>query len=270
MVIAFTWPAISGIARADQIDRCLSSHAEAQRLRIAGKLRTARQELLVCASQACPRLVRTECGIALQDVTGELPSVVVRTEDGKGREVESGSVRIIVDGAVTVDVFRGLAIDVDPGQHLFRFEVSGKPAVEQNVMIRQGEKNRTLVITFPDATRETPAPSPSTPSRRMLPVASLVLGGIGVAGGGLFAVLAASARSDVEHLRATCSPACAHSDVATVREKLIAANVALGIGAGAFVGAVWLFALRRTPDVASRVDVVPSSHGAVAAFRGAF
>jgi hypothetical protein len=88
--------------------------------------------------------------------------------------------------------------------------------------------------------------------------AAAVLGGIAVTGGAVFAYLAATAKSDADHLRATCAPGCNPADVDAIRTRLIVANVSLGVGiasAAAGVG-VLVWGPRKDPAGAS-VTLVP-------------
>ena len=82
--------------------------------------------------------------------------------------------------------------------------------------------------------------------------AAITLGGMAVAGGGVFAYFATSAQSAAQSLRATCAPNCNPADVSAIRTKEIVANVALGVGLGAL-----LFGPREVPPVAPVVARVP-------------
>jgi hypothetical protein len=192
-------------AHADEIDRCLAAHTQSQRLRIAGKLRAARDALLVCAAEACPAIVRAECGQTLEEVKTDLPSVVVDAKDASGKDVVG--VTVAVDGAGSVETFRGNALSVDPGTRTFRFEAPGRAPIEQQVVVRQGEKNRVLSVTFPSKEASHTDMPPAAESRPV-PLASMVLGGVALLGAVGFGAFALSARSDVEHLRETCEPRC--------------------------------------------------------------
>ncbi|MFT3769126.1 MAG: hypothetical protein QM820_27105 [Minicystis sp.] len=257
----FALTAFASSARADVIDQCLASHAQAQRLRIEGKLRAAQQELLVCAANACPAVVRGECGDGLVAVRRDIPTVVVGATGAGNHEVQG--VRMIVDGATALDAQRGTAIELDPGPHELRFEAPGVPPVTQSVVIRQGEKNRLLSVTFPE-------PPAAAASSRPFPVASVVLGGVAVAGGVTFAALALSARSDVDHLRQTCVPHCPSSDVNAVRRKLIVADVSVGVGVVALAAATWLFFSRPPARVATGFDVRVTQGAAWASYEHTF
>src|SRR6185436_17967309 len=85
--------------------------------------------------------------------------------------------------------------------------------------------------------------SDAEPARGGLPVASYVLGGVGVAALGVFAYLGLRAKRDSDAMRDGCAPACAHDDVTALKTKLVAADVALGVGALG-LGAATFFALR--------------------------
>jgi hypothetical protein len=69
------------------------------------------------------------------------------------------------------------------------------------------------------------------------------LGGLGVAGIGTFAVLAASGYTAEEHLRDTCEGSCSSHAVSSVRRRYVFADAALGVGVTSLLvlGAVWLW-----------------------------
>jgi hypothetical protein len=100
------------------------------------------------------------------------------------------------------------------------------------------------------------------------------LGGLGVAGLGTFGALRFIGDSDFDKLERDCAPTCSESDVAALRQTYIASNVALGIGAGAAVGALLWYVLDSRPSAAAeagaQVGFVPARRGAMAMARGRF
>ena len=73
-----------------------------------------------------------------------------------------------------------------------------------------------------------------------------------------------------------CSPLCSESAVSHVHKMYLAADVALAVGVAALGGATWAYFRDRAPtgprrvDTAYRLDVQPSTRGAMAVFRGVF
>jgi hypothetical protein len=247
--------------KSDATDACIQASDEGQVLRDRGKLLAARARFLACSRDACPRLVRTDCAGWLADVDARIPSIVVSAQDPAGRD--AADVKVTLNGEVISTRLDGLAIPVDPGEHRFRFERSGSPPIEETILLREGERRRAVSVRFrdPNAPREdapkTPAPAASGPSTGTL-AAAITLGAAGLAGGGAFAYLAATAKSDRDHLRETCAPGCKQADVDAIRTKEIAANVALGAGIAAIASGVLVLTLgpRKAPASAT-ISVLP-------------
>jgi hypothetical protein len=187
------------------VAECLSASNASADLRRDHKLRRARKELLTCVSASCPAVVRDECNRRLDQVTGELPSVVFEVKDVAGHELSA--VRVTVDGEVVADHLDGSAIDLDPGEHSFTFEASGKPPSTEKIVVHEGDKNRleVVVISAPSPPPPhplpppPPTPTPSTNGGQAKPGGSgmwtvgLVADGVGIAGlivGGVFGGLA--------------------------------------------------------------------------------
>jgi hypothetical protein len=164
-----------------------------------------------------------------------------------------------------------IALALNPGQHVFRFEVAGKPGVEREVVLREGEKEkRVSVFSFngpPELKGPSPTPEPTGPGKpgvisapkieepslaTTLPVApedqtdqnrgdsqrmaGWITGGVGVAAMGVGIGLALSAKSSWQN-----APGC--KDTQCVDENgLKATNSARNMGVVAtavfFVGAV--------------------------------
>jgi hypothetical protein len=255
---AFALGATAPDARADELDRCVAAHAQSQRLRLGGQLLEAREQLLVCSAQACPSVIRAECGRGLDETKADLSSFVIAADDGAGHDV--AGVKVSNDGAPAAEAFAGAAIEVDPGTRRFRFEAKGRPAVERVITVRQGEKNRIVSVPLPAADDAAVDAGPLE-SSRPVPIASIALGGVALLGAGGFAYFASSAKSDVEGLRARCQPICASSDVDPIRTKLIVANVSAGVGVAALAAAIWIFVTRPTERATTRVGVVPNDRG---------
>lgn len=257
--VALAFTLVAAPARADPVDACLRAADEAQVLRDRGKLQRARESLLTCSRSACPRLVRADCAGWLADVDARLPSVVLAAQDPQGRD--AASVKVTVDGVALDEGISGRSLPLDPGAHRFVFERAGAPALEQAVVLREGERRRLVSVRFP-APDGGAAPAPPPPGRGAL-AAAITLGGVTLAGGGVFAGLALGAKRDFDHLRTTCAPRCPPALVAPVRTKEIAADVALGVGVGAAVAAVVILVLRPregTP-AGAWLRVVPTPGG---------
>ena len=262
-----------GTARADRTDACIDASVRGQELRDQSKLVAARAAFLACGTLACPRLLRTECAGWLADVEARTPSIVIGATDEAGHD--TAEVKVTLDGAPFLARLEGQATAIDPGAHVLRFERAGRPVVEQNVILREGERRRAITVSFapspsPSLGRKDEPLAPAAPAAGAglaRPVAVAALGGLALASGVTFAVLGLGATSDADRLRATCAPACAVSDVDAVRRKEIGANVALGVGVlAAGAAAVLIFTWPAPAAPKASLAVRPIEGGAIAGF----
>lgn len=242
-VLAFASKAVA--QPADPVDACIAAADRAQKERDGGKLKAARESLLVCAAESCPSPIQTDCVKWLEEVETAAPSVVFRVTDSNGKELTDA--KIDIDGVDVENALSGHALAVDPGERTFRCTLPGRPPIEQRVVIRQGEKARAIdfvvkVTAPPLATQPKPRVLPPLVDDRKfeVPTLSYVLAGVGVVGGVGFAVLAFQAKHERDDLRDTCAPSCAESDVDSARTKMILADVSLGVGVVALGAAAWL------------------------------
>lgn len=237
---------VSTRALADK-QACLSAHEEAQKLRTEGKLRAARDRLMVCAADACPALVKVDCVKWLPEVEKDLPTLIVRAKDDTG---DIADVRVEIDGVLLAKFLDGKPIAVDPGAHALKLERAGDVR-EQQIVILAGDKNRVLEVTFHD---ERPVSKPSPP------VLPFVLAGAGIVGIAGFAAFGLSARGRLNELRDTCAPTCDPGEKRSIQTQLVLADVSLAIGVISLGVATYLF-LKPTP-------VTPPIGVALAPMRG--
>jgi hypothetical protein len=277
-------------ARADDKRECVQAFDDGQQLRIDGKLRAARDSFLVCANQRCPALVRGDCAQWTTEVLAAIPTVVFAARDSRGHDVAAA--RVLVDGVVAVERLNGEPVALDPGPHTFRFEPTSAPAVEQQAILRAGEKNReiTALVASPPVsgtTAVTPVVMSSTPATELpagppaptaarVPLLTWVFAGAGVASLGASLGLELSVKSDADGLRASCGGGgCSASQVDPLRTRQTLAGIALGVGLVS-LGASAVFFLVRSPSsgdaarAASSVELVPIAHGAVGSVVGRF
>lgn len=267
----------AGDARADDKATCLAASEKAQQLRNAGKLSAARAELTICGRPECPAVVRQDCATWMNEIIASSPSVVFDAKDGKGKDLVD--VRVFVDDKQAADQIDGKPVQLDPGQHVFRFESNGLAPIEERVVIKQGEKNRIISASFrtPGAERPAPPPPPAvedSSGRTVMTVASIGLIGVGAVGLGVGAVLGLQANSTINDLKGTCgvTQTCPQGEVDAAERKR---NLAIGsaVAGGVFVaGGVVLFLLRPSaPKSATiRMEISPTAGGAALGLRGAF
>jgi hypothetical protein len=242
-------------------EACLWSYEQGQRLRDRGKLIETREKLLVCAQDVCPELARKDCERWLREVEASTPSVVVRARDPDGHDAVD--VQVWVDGAPFLRRLDGRVRALDPGVHFLRYEMSGGKAVQERIVVVEGEKNRILLVDFAKDATEPPTGSAGRP------VTPYIFAGIGVVGLAGFAYFAASGLSERSDLQRTCYPSCSEADVDHARSKLVIGDISLAVGLASAGVATWLF-LRPNPTSSTSFGVIPVTGGSVATVRGMF
>lgn len=217
-------------------DTCTASYEGVQYARKDKKLRAAKKAAIVCTQSSCASDITNECLQWLRDLDQAIPSVVVVAKDGSGAEVSN--VTVSFDGERLATTLDGSPLDVDPGEHTFKFERPGAPAVEQKIILRAGERNRILQIALPGpndvkaAPKEQPVAieSSQAPSRNLTPI--FVVGGIGLAAiatGAVLGITVLSGKSDCESKRDAGTP-CSEDEVSGLRTRRTLTDVALGVG----------------------------------------
>lgn len=220
---------------------CVAAYDETQNARQQGALRVARDKALACSQDACPAIVKKDCAQWLGEIDAALPSVSLAVKDAAGQDTTAA--RVWLDGQPLGERLSAAAIAVDPGERIFRVEIDGKPPIERKIVLREAEKGRVLEFSFADPPTPgvTQPPASSTEGGSGVPVASWVLGGVGVVGLGLFATFGAiglSDKSDAEDPATGCAPSCTDDEVSGIRSKFLAADVSLGVGIAALGAAV--------------------------------
>jgi hypothetical protein len=251
-------------ARAAQPDKaaCARSAEEGQRLHAQGKLREALAAFSTCAADACPPLIRSDCGGWLTEVRSALPTVVVRATAAEDGGHELYDVEVQVDGLPLISKLDGQALPVNPGERKFSFSAPGRMALAETVVVRVGEQHRLLAVAL-----VSDHPLDPQPGRARLGTAPRVLL---IAGG---AALAASAGFGIagwlkyRSLRdSQCAPGCDPGQVDSTRRLLRVADLALLGGVlslAAAAGTIWL---RPAPE-APRIGLVPLPDGALVGLR---
>lgn len=175
--------------RADEPTECLAEAAAGQKLQATKKLVEARQQFLACSAATCPSAVRNDCANRYYAADHELPSVVIAAKNPTGADIAGVSVSI--DGQPLGPRLDGIAVPVNAGVHMFHFESVGRPSVDQQVLVREGEKNQPVAVVL-----GSPAPTAAAvedgarPQQRAGPWKTLGWGlvGAGIAGLGVGAV----------------------------------------------------------------------------------
>lgn len=266
---------LSRQAFAVDAEGCAAAYEQAQILRSRGKLRGAREQLLLCVQNGCPKFISTDCTHWLNDVDANTPTVVITAHDENGQELTA--VRVTANGDPFLDGLDGKAVAIDPGPHVFHFERGSSRPVEQKYVIHQAERNGSITVELrgdadTSAVRRTSAAaSPDgtldvgeSARRARWGMLAGAVGAVGVAG---FAYFGLSGHADVEQLRARCAPSCRPSDVDSARTKLVIGDVSLGLGIASLGLATWLlFSKSRSsePRPTAHFEFGPTSRGGAA------
>jgi hypothetical protein len=153
---------------------CYDAFELGQKQRQKGQMRDANESYLQCARAECPVIVQKECVSGASDIQRTIPTVTLSAVDERGKDLFD--VRTFLDGKRISDRLDGKAIGVDPGPHVFRFEITGRDAIEERVLVKEGEKNRAVVVSWtaapimrdapktPDAAKPTEPITATTPS----------------------------------------------------------------------------------------------------------
>lgn len=254
----------SGTAAAQQAETdaegkiaCAGAFEQAQRLRNDSRYVAANREVLKCATPSCGEALFQECTRLYDELQGAIPSVVFAAKDEEGNEL--ADVSITVDGEPSVGHLDGKPVHVDPGSHTFGFSAEGYVAIERFAVIRTGEHFRPVMVVLEakqapkppeaaaaprasQAAARAPLSSSSRPARgRSVPVASWVLGGVGVLATAGFVGFRATGASQYDELQDSCKPHCSAESVDSVEQKYLLSSIALGVGAAAFAGAVTVY-----------------------------
>jgi len=289
---------------------CAGSYKDAQTKEAAGRLLEARLLYSQCARQVCGAFLLSECTTRHAQLDLDIPSVVPVATERSG--APRADVEVTLDGEPFAEWLDGRSLQVDPGLHEFVFHTDDGVTVSEKVMILQGDRNRRIAASVPSkesqvasivtqvarpkagSTHEDGSDMPDqhvartarssqTPPRRPAPSShgghafSWVLGGVSVLGGGGFVLLSTWGKKDNELLR-QCAPNCQQASVDSVKQRYLAADVSLGVGAAALGSALLIYALSGSSseqparnENAYSVDVHPTSGtGAVASLKGSF
>jgi hypothetical protein len=234
--------------------RCAQAYEQSQRLRQDGKLRSAREQALVCAQASCPAVLSGDCATWLVELEGAIPSVVVEVRDAQGQALTRAQVS--VDGEPLTELLDGRALPLDPGERHFRIALPGGQRLERSVVVTEAKKSQYLRFDVAKAPAALVAPR----ARGLSPwaygaAAAAVMGGVG------FGYFGLQGRAEEQRLDDSCAPRCSRSDISALGRTYAAADVSLGVGLAALgvLSYLWL----TNPDDTKRafVSAGPRSAG---------
>jgi hypothetical protein len=249
-------------------ETCREAYEASQLHRRKNELVSARQMLRVCAAISCPDVVRSDCIEWFTEVERSIASVVVGAKTDAGDVYD---VSVAIDGKTVATELDGRAIELDPGRHTFEFVHAGSTPITRTEIVREGEKNRPLTVSW--ATPKPVVPpsleeKPVVPMHRPVPALTYVLGGfavVGFAGFTAFGLMGNQQKSNLD----SCTPFCASSDVDSARRSYLLADVSLGVGAGALAAATLVWLIRPERPI-SNASITPVRSGAVLGWSDAF
>jgi hypothetical protein len=263
-------------------EACLGAHERAQLERMHGRYVEAHAELLQCAQAACPAGVRSDCKGWLSEVEAGLPSIVFAVSDSAGRDLID--VRISAGAQLLTERADGRSLTLNPGLYQLRFEATGYVTREQEVLVREAEKQRIVRVQL-DAEAAAPAPlaapqrakvnepSPYSATSRRLLLSSYVLGGAALASLAVGIGFGVSGHDKLKELEdQNCSPDCSPSEVDAGKKRYVIADVAFAM-AGAFgvsAAVTFILGLRGARADRAPAAVAFDRHGAAVHWRTRF
>jgi hypothetical protein len=278
-VLTLGWCLRDGQARADDKRVCIQASEQGQQLRDSGKYTQAQAAFTQCARDACPAIIHRDCTRWLWDLTQLWPSVVFGAKDPSGND--KTDVTVSSDGTPIASTLDGKPVQIDPGEHVFRFEAQGFPPVERTVLVRAGEKSRQVVAQLGDAhgagagaKGAAPAATTAGKSDAPIPTSVWVFGGLSLVAFGteaFFGITGLSDRSSLESQPCAKTATCNPDDVTSIRTKFTVADIALGVGIVSAGLTAYLYFTRGTAAPSepgtSHLDFAPLTGGGTATWR---
>jgi len=144
-------------AFADPKTECINAADQGQSARDDGRYHAARDAFATCSRAVCPKPVAASCTKWSRELDDAMPTVVLSAKDASGQDVTQ--VRVTEGGAILATNLDGKPVEMDPGAHKLHFEHEGAEPIDENVVIKAGEKLRAISVAFKPVV-ETVAPKP--------------------------------------------------------------------------------------------------------------
>ncbi len=251
-------------AFADDKAACLDAASKGQRFRDTHKLVEAREQFRICAGAQCPAVVQSDCATWLADVEKALPSVVLAARNGAG--VDLADVRVSVDGQTLVSKLDGQALTMNAGTHTFHFEGADGTSTDEQILVKEGEKNQKVAAVLGAAPAPGPSPSQGAESPpnsagppRPWKTVGWVLGGAGVVGLGVGTVFGIIAIGDKSAAHCNANKQCDPGTVSGIKSAALVSDVGW-IAGGVLLAsgaALVLFGPRDSHEPAATVRLAP-------------
>lgn len=240
VLLGCLWSSTTAAAATGTPAACLAAYERSTNLQDTGDLIGAKAQLRICSAGACPIVLQRECIDSLALLEPRIPTVIPVARDSESHDLTE--VTVSLDGAPWKARLDGRESEINPGAHKLRFEAAGTQPVERTFLILERAKGRFLEVELQRVPLlapkvEAPVAAFQSPERR--PPLVYILAGVGASAlitGGVFGALALSARSDAD----ACRPNCAPTRVDTVNQRLLVADVAVGVALVSLAVALWL------------------------------
>ncbi len=161
------------LSQTDTVKECDSTYRTAIDLQKKLKLRAAKTQWILCASESCPNLFRSECTKRFDELDRRLPTAVFLVVDEHGNDVSD--VKVAMDGELLTEHLDGRALALDPGRHIFSLDAPSHPTIQKSLIVSEGVKERQVRVAL-ESTK-----TPSRPWLTRLVGASAVAGILGAA-----------------------------------------------------------------------------------------
>lgn len=138
----------SGAPRKRSRAQCAGDVEAGRELRKGGHLIEAARLLLKCVRPTCGAALSKQCRALHERIQMDIPTVVPAVTGLAGETVVD--VSVTMDGAALTSKIDGRALPVDPGWHVFSFNVPGGPPLTQRVLVLEGQRNRPIVVSLAD------------------------------------------------------------------------------------------------------------------------
>ncbi|MDB4945900.1 MAG: hypothetical protein JWP97_5434 [Labilithrix sp.] len=251
---------------------CADSYKNAQISRKNGALRRAREALLVCASDRCPAVLQPDCMRWLTEVEAAMPTMTFAAKGVDGKDVSD--VRVTMDGQPMTMSLDGKALPIDPGTHQLRFEHGSEAPIDQQIVVREGEKSRVVSVSWARAAVLADPADADAPAAHRSHTAAWVVSGVGAAALVTFGVLAIHGVTRRSDLQNECFGHCEQSKIDSIKTEFAIADIALGVGIVSVGVATVLFLTGGSSEKAQAapvsLGVAPQKNGAALGLSGRF
>ena len=218
---------------------------------------------------------------ALAALDPRIPRIVVVLPPG------TSDARVSVDGSAVAADPKG--IEADPGEHQVVVEISGRPPIQERIVLAPSQRKEIAVPFASDGPRDAAAGGASPAVAASAdgvgagpPLGSWILGTAGVTASVVGLVVLFNAKSDYEEVRThcpadECSSQTQMDDGNAARGRMLIGSIVAGAGVGSIAGAGLWWALssaasqsERSRSTAISVAPAPLYGGGGVILRGAF